>query len=230
MGAPGDEAGGSGPHSRPLRVDASVFITGNLRLEAAPGIPDILLYTAHPGSRVSRLGAGNADDPPPYWAYNWAGGTLLARHILLHPGIVQGRRVLDLGAGSGIVAIAAARCGAAEVTAVDIDPNAIAAIGLNAEANGVTIATMHADPLAGEPPQVDVILAGDVFYSKELAMKVLPFLVACRAAGVEILIGDPYRSGLPAEQLRLVAAYAVPDFGYGAGTHTLPGGVFTLAS
>lgn len=226
MSAACDAARGSSLHRQ--QADATSFITANLRLEAAAGIPDILLYRAHPGSRLSQMEVGDAEELPPYWAYNWAGGTLLARHILENPSIVQGRRVLDLGAGSGIVAIAAAKCGAGEVTAVDIDPNAIAAIGLNAGANRVVITAIQADLLSGRPPDVDIVLAGDIFYDDALAARVLPFLVACHAAGVEVLIGDPRRSALPAERLRLIAEYAVPDFGQGIDANALSGGVFTI--
>ncbi|MDM9628082.1 50S ribosomal protein L11 methyltransferase [Rhizobium sp. S152] len=218
---PLDEA----PASRDHRVAATqAFIAANLRLLPAPGIPDIRLYTAHAASRLSRL--GRSADTPPYWAYNWAGGTVLARHILQNPGIVQGRRVLDLGSGSGIVAIAAAKCGAAEVTAVDVDPDAIAAIGLNATANGVAIRAVQTDLLSAEPLSVNVVLAGDVFYDAALAGTMLPFLQACREKGMEVLIGDPRRTPLPIGQLNLVAEYAVPDFGHGTGE--IIGGVFGI--
>src|SRR5690349_7151761 len=132
--------------SKPLE-NARDFIRANLRLEPAPGLPEILLYRAHAQSGLSRIAGG----APPYWAHTWAGGTALARHILDHPDTVQGRNVLDLGTGAGLVAIAAARAGAASVTAADIDPNAIAATKLNAEANGVSIATLEADLLDGPP-------------------------------------------------------------------------------
>lgn len=134
--------------------DTRAFILENLRLEPAPGVPEIRLYRAHAGSRLSRLG-----ETPPYWAYHWAGGTVLARYILDHPQTVQGRRVLDLGTGSGLVAIAAAMAGA-EVRAVDINPRAIAAAELNAQANGVRIAVSEGDLLAGDPPETDLILVG----------------------------------------------------------------------
>lgn len=209
---PLDEA--SAPNE-PAFAAAQAFIAANLRLQPALGIPDIHLYTAHAGSRLSRL--GGSDDVPPYWAYNWAGGTVLARHIFQHPDIVRGRRVLDLGAGSGIVAITAAKCGAADVTAVDIDPNAIAAIDLNAAANDVEIRAVRADLISAEPPPVDIVLAGDVFYGAELAERMLPFLRACREKKIEVLIGDPRRAPLPADRLTLFAEYAVPDFGHGAG-------------
>jgi len=115
------------------------------------------------------------------------------------------------------------------VIAAEIDTNAIAAIGLNAAANGVAIEVTSADVLAGPPPDVDVILAGDVFYNPQLAGRVLPFLAASRKAGVDVLIGDPRRQSLPLAALNLVAEYAVPDFGDGSTGQGAIGGVFTLA-
>jgi predicted nicotinamide N-methyase len=209
-------------------ADIRAFITANLHLRPAPALPDILIYTAHPASGLSRLGARNADNPPPYWAYGWAGGTVLAHHLFSDPECVRGRRVVDLGAGAGIVAIAAAKCGAASVAAADIDLNAIAAIGLNAEANAVTIDVRHADFLSAAPPDVDIILAGDVFYEESLAARMLGFLRDCRTAGIDVLIGDPRRTPLPQEKLRLVAEYPVPDFGYGSRGGTTLGGIFAI--
>ncbi|HTJ58479.1 MAG TPA: 50S ribosomal protein L11 methyltransferase [Devosiaceae bacterium] len=167
---------------------------------------------AHSGSGLWRLEDGD-DAPPPYWAYHWAGGLVLARHILERPEIVRSRRVLDLGAGSGVVGIAAAMAGAAEVTAADINRYAAAATKLNAEANGVSVRAICEDLVEGPPPQVDLVLVGDLFYAQELADRVMPFLEACVEAGSQVLIGDPGRAYLPRAQLRVVAQYRVPDFG-----------------
>ncbi|NNH33646.1 methyltransferase, partial [Rhizobium sp. SEMIA 4085] len=170
--------------------------------------------TAHSGSGLGRLARlGRSGSTAPYWAYHWAGGAVLARHILFQPQTVSDRHVLDLGSGSGLVAIAAANAGAAHVTAIDIDIHAIAAIDLNAATNGTKIETLQADILDASPPACDVILAGDVFYDARLASRVLPFLARCRAGGIDVLIGDPGRAPLPRERLRLVTTYAVADFG-----------------
>ncbi|MDP9835872.1 putative nicotinamide N-methyase [Neorhizobium huautlense] len=201
---------------------AEDFIRTNLRVEPARFLPEISLYAAHPGSRLSLL-IGDEGEPP-YWAYGWAGGTVLARHVLDFPETVRGRRVLDLGCGSGVVGIAAAKAGAVRVTASDIDANALAATRLNAALNEVDIDLAEGDLIGGPLPQADIVLVGDLFYDRETAEKMLPWLQACRAAGKTVLIGDPFRAHLPQDSLRLVASYDVPDFGSGSGR----AGVFSL--
>jgi predicted nicotinamide N-methyase len=193
-----------------LKPDPAAFIAQNLRLEPVPSLPGIVLYTAHPGSRLSRLAA--PDDAAPYWAWQWAGGLALAQHFAAHPDVVAGKRVLDLGAGSGLVGIAAAQAGAM-ASAAEIDPNGRAAIALNAEANGVTLPLVEVD-IAGEAPGgFDLIAAGDVFYNPEVGKLMLPFLKRCAAAGIAVLVGDPERRDLPVERLERVASYAVGDVG-----------------
>lgn len=203
--------------------DAEAFIRRNLELRPAPSIPEIALYAAHPASRLGRLPGGGGE--PPYWAYHWAGGSALAHHLLDSPDIVSGRKVIDLGCGSGIVAIAAAKGGASHVSAVDTDRYAIAATALNAQANGVAVDVLQADILGDPPPSADLILAGDLFYNRNLARRTLPFLQRCRAAGISVLIGDPGRKTLPRSRLIAVAEYRVADFGEGE----TRGGIYTLA-
>lgn len=186
------------------------FIRANLRLELVPSLSGIRLYTAHPGSRLSRLAA--PDDAAPYWAYQWAGGLALARHFAAHPDVVAGRRLLDLGAGSGLAGIAAAQAGAM-ASAAEIDPNGRAAIALNAAANGVTLPLVEVDISGDAPDGFDLIAAGDVFYNPEVGKLMLPFLERCVAAGIDVLIGDPERRDLPLARLERVASYAVGDVG-----------------
>jgi predicted nicotinamide N-methyase len=216
--------------AKPPRLDPVRFIRDHMRLAPAPGLPEIRLYAAHPASGLRRLvgRSGEGADPPPYWAYHWAGGTALARHILDRPETVADLRVLDLGAGSGIVAIAAAKAGARKVFAADIDRNAIAAIGLNAAANDVAISAASGDPTAGAPPAVDLIAVGDLFYEQALANRVIAYLDLCLAAGVKILVGDPYRAYLPVQRLRLLAEYAVADFGDSRDCAAKPSAVFAF--
>ncbi|TIP40726.1 methyltransferase [Mesorhizobium sp.] len=214
-----------------------------MRIAAVAALPEIRLYRAHPASGLWRLTRpqGRAAEPEeeaneadedgpepqaPYWAYAWAGGAVLARYILDRPETVAGLRVLDLGAGSGLVGIAAAKAGASEVIASEIDRNGVAALGLNATANGVVIAVVGEDITAGPPPPVDVVAAGDLFYRQDLADRVIPFLDRCLTAGINVLIGDPGRAYLPRSRLRLLAEYQVPDVGQGAATK--PSGVFSF--
>nr|WP_245364534.1 50S ribosomal protein L11 methyltransferase [Methylobacterium organophilum] len=149
--------------------------------------------------------------PPPFWAFAWAGGQALARYVLDNPDVADGARVVDFASGSGLVAIAAARAGARHVVASDLDPFAVAAIGLNAAANGVgdRVAATSDDLLATDP-QADLVLAADVFYERDLAEAVTAWLVGLQARGVTVLIGDPGRTYLPRDRLDCLATYAVP--------------------
>jgi predicted nicotinamide N-methyase len=151
----------------------------------------------------------DADPPLPYWAFAWAGGLAIGRYLREHPEAVAGRRVFDMAAGSGLCAIAAMNAGAAEATAADIDPFAAASIELNAGANGRRVAIVRRDVLDDDPPEVDVILAGDCWYEAGLAERVLPWLRRACDAGIDILIGDPGRRYLPTDELVELASYEV---------------------
>lgn len=201
------------PGRRP-RPDPWRFIPQNLRFAPVPSLPEIRLYTSHPASGLWRLAEQKGtESPPPYWAYPWAGGMALAHHILDWPETLTGRRVLDLGAGGGIVGIAAAIAGASAVTSAEIDGNGVAALGLNAAANGVAVVAMHDDITAGPAPAVDLVAVGDLYYERDLADRVTGFLDRCLAAGIDVLVGDPGRAYLPRSRLRLLAEYRVPDVG-----------------
>lgn len=189
------------------------FIRANFPVTPVASVPELCLHKAGPSSALWRLAEMDEDFDTPYWAYDWGGGLALARHILNYPEIVAGRAVLDLGAGSGIVGIAAAKSGAKHVIAADIDRYAIAAIDLNAEANGVAISTSFDDPTAGSPPAVDVVLVGDLFYEQDLARRVTGFLDRCLQSNIDVLIGDPWRAFLPRRRLQLLAEYPGADFG-----------------
>jgi predicted nicotinamide N-methyase len=148
---------------------------------------------------------------PPFWAAAWPGGQALARYVLDHPDLVRSRSVLDLGSGSGLVAVAAALSGAADVLASEIDPYGIAAVQLNAQVNRVDGITAVGDLLDGEPPDVSVILAGDVCYDRLMTERVLPFLEVARRRGIDVLIGDPGRPYLPHDRLTSLSVVDVPD-------------------
>jgi predicted nicotinamide N-methyase len=193
--------------------DPPQFIRANTKLLPVPLVPEIRLYIAEESLPIwqkteEELGAMNI--PPPYWAFAWAGGQALARYLLDNPELVGGRRVLDLGSGSGLVAIAAAKAGAARVLATDIDPLALAAIGLNAAANAVTLETTAADLLDKPQGPFDLVLIGDLFYERPLAERVLAFADAAHARGAVVLAGDPRRSYFPPDRFRQLAEYSVP--------------------
>lgn len=193
------------------------IIQENFPILPVPTVPEIRLHKAGPKSGLWRLAEMDAQEfGTPYWAHCWGGGIALARHILDYPETVSGRDVLDLGAGSGIVGIAAAIAGAREVMAADIDRYAVVAARLNAAVNNVEISMFLGDLTAGPPPAVDVILVGDLFYEQNLAERVSAFLDRCLVSGSEVFIGDPWRAFLPHSRLRLLAEYPGPDFGNGA--------------
>ena len=173
--------------------------------------PSSLLHQAdEPIELWERTEAAGAEQPPPFWAFAWAGGQALARHLLDDPELVAGRAVLDLATGSGLVAVAAARAGA---RAGDRQRHRSALAGggeANAEANGVRIRTVEDDLLEIGYPDADVILAGDVFYSREMAGRVLPFLRRAAGRGALVLVGDPGRAYLPTDGLVLRQTYDVP--------------------
>lgn len=198
---------------KPLTPEtAEGFIRANTALLTPPHVPEIQLYLADEAhdlwhrteEELAEIGL-----PPPFWAFAWAGGQGLARHVLDHPRTVAQKTVLDFASGSGLVGIAAMKAGAADVLAADIDPFCEAAIRLNAEANGVAVSYLG-DDLVGRDFGWDVVLAGDVFYEKPFADRLVPWFSALRTRGAEVLVGDPGRSYLPKERLEKLAVYEVP--------------------
>jgi predicted nicotinamide N-methyase len=198
-------------------VDGQEAVVRSLtRVGAPPLLPELRLHLAdEPFAAWEAVAGGRTEDvPPPFWAFAWAGGQALGRHVLDHPELVAGRRVLDLASGSGMVAICAALAGAGRVTACDVDPVAAAAVRLNAALNGVRVDVLCEDLSASRAPvPADVILAGDVCYDPDLAEVMMAFLRAQRRHGVDVLVGDPHRPYLPAG-LAVLARYDVPDTGH----------------
>ena len=188
------------------------FVLRQTHLRPVPGLEDIRLHLADevlPLWHAVQLETGDPDAALPYWAFAWAGGLAISRYLADHPETVAGRRVFDLASGSGLCAIAALRAGASTVTAADIDVFAAAAIDLNARAAGHRVGVVGRDVLDDDPPDVDVILAGDTWYEGRLAERVLPWLRAARTSGIDVLVGDPGRRYLPVEELVELAAYDV---------------------
>ncbi len=189
---------------------AAAFVVGQTAIDRAPLVPELALHLASeitPIWQASEASLARQGVEPPYWAFAWPGGQALARFVLDDPAQVAGRRVLDLAAGGGIAAIAAARAGAS-VTAAEIDPLAAAAIRANAALNGVEIAVALGDPLR-HPAETEVILAGDVCYEARMTARVVPWLREAARRGVAVLLADPGRAYLPREGLEALARYEV---------------------
>jgi predicted nicotinamide N-methyase len=201
-----------------------------LCLVDAPMVPEVRLHLAQDAivwwARME-ADVGTVLDAP-FWATAWPGGQALARYVLDFPGTVAGRRVLDVASGSGLVAIAAGLAGAATVTANDIDPYALAAITLNARANGVEVVPCPGDLLDGDGGDADVVLAGDVFYSDAIAKRMAPFLRRAAARGARVVVGDPGRGYLPEEQMTTLASYRAPAFAAPTEPHISTMSVFQL--
>ncbi len=193
--------------------DPHAFVRANTALQRLPLVPEVALHLA---SEVVPLWQATEADleesglPPPFWAFAWAGGQALARFLLDHPERVAGKRVLDFGAGSGVQGIAAALAGAARVEASEIDPFALAALALNAEANGVALDLSDDDLVGRLEADWEVVLAGDVCYERPMAARVAAWLGELAGRGVTVLMGDPGRTYLPRAGLERLARYAVP--------------------
>ena len=193
-------------------ADAAVFIAAHTRLLPVPHAPEIRLHLADEATALwqkteEELGAIGL--PPPFWAFAWAGGQALARYCLDNSTVVAGKRVLDFASGSGLVAVAAAKAGAASVAARDIDAFAVAAVGLNAAANRVAVDARCADAIDSDEGW-DTVLAGDICYERDMAARAIAWLARLDARGATVLIGDPGRSYLPRERLEALATYEVP--------------------
>jgi predicted nicotinamide N-methyase len=196
-------------------MEPNVCGLDRLRLVEAPLVPEVRLHLAEDAivwwARMEAEIGGVLTAP--FWATAWPGGQAVARYVLDYPVTVAGRRVLDVASGSGLIAIAAGLAGAGAVTANDIDPYALAAITLNASANGVTLSTYPDDLLDGDGGDADVVLAGDVFYNQAIAKRMWPFLRRAAARGAQVLVGDPGRGHLPRNRMTNVASYPAPAVG-----------------
>lgn len=207
---PGGERGGAGDaYSRAMTPQTpEAIVRSSTAWAAVPFVPEVTLLTA---AEPFGLWDRTERDAPPFWAFPWAGGQGLARYVLDHPEAAAGRRVLDAASGSGLVAIAAAKAGARSVLATDIDEHALAAIALNAAANAADQVVPGVVDLAGaDHGGAEVVLAADVFYQRDLAAMALAFLKAARRAGATVLVADPARAFVPADELAVVMTYEIP--------------------
>ena len=195
-----------------MKTDPETFIRANTAVLTPPHVPEIRLHLA---SEAHDLWLKTEEEleaiglPPPFWAFAWAGGQGLARHVLDNPGCVSGKRVLDFASGSGLVAIAATIAGAGHVIAADIDPWAGTAVRLNAALNDATI-DFTGEDVIGSYGDWDVVLAGDVFYDSGFAARLVPWFADLARRGVTVLVGDPGRSYCPRDRMQMLASYEVP--------------------
>jgi predicted nicotinamide N-methyase len=195
-----------------MPVSARAFVLRHTQLQPVPGLEAIRLHLAAealPLMHAVQIETGDPDPALPFWAFAWGGGLAVARYLGEHPEAVRGRRVFDFASGSGLCAIAALLSGATEATGADVDPFAAAAIALNAHANGCRVTVQLRDVLDEEPPDTDVILAGDCWYDSNLAERVLPWLRRARERGIDVITGDPGRRYLPAGELVELAVFDV---------------------
>ncbi|MGV1948581.1 MULTISPECIES: class I SAM-dependent methyltransferase [unclassified Agrobacterium] len=195
-----------------MRTDPERFILDNTGIMHPPHVPELRLHLATEAHELWLKTEEELEEiglPPPFWAFAWAGGQGLARYVLDHPESVSGKRVLDFASGSGLVAIAAVKAGAAAVVAADIDPWTETAIRLNAALNGVAI-DFTGRNLVGTPVEADVLLAGDVFYDRAFADLLVAWFLELADRGVTVLVGDPGRAYLPKQRLYAEATYQVP--------------------
>jgi len=194
-------------------LDPAIFVRQNTAITSPPLVPEIRLHLATeitPIWQATEESLARGAVPPPFWAFAWPGGQALARYILDHPAEISGRFVLDFGAGSGLVAIAAAKAGAAPVLAAEIDHFAAAAIAINAALNDVAVTVTTADVIDTADPCWEVVAAGDVCYEQPMAARVAQWLAALARRGSLVLLGDPGRAYLPVNCLRERARYIVP--------------------
>jgi predicted nicotinamide N-methyase len=187
------------------------FVRAHTVLTAPSLVPEIRLHLA---TEILPLWSKTEEQiekeglPPPYWAFAWAGGQALARYVLDKPETVRGRRVLDFGSGSGLVAIAAAKAGASSVLAADVDAFAAAAIVINARANDVEIDVRQKDVLEHRCVW-ETVLVGDMCYERPLAERLLAWLGKAMQGGTQVFLGDPGRNYFPKAGVEKLASYQV---------------------
>ena len=195
-----------------MKTDPETFIRDNTDIMAPPHVPEIRLHLASEAHDLWLKTEEELEEiglPPPFWAFAWAGGQGLARHVLDHPDLVAGKHVIDFASGSGLVAIAAMKAGAASVLAVDIDPWTKTAVELNSRLNSCRVKFSTKD-IIGSDIDADVMLAGDVFYDKGFADRLIPWFEQLVRSGKTIIVGDPGRAYCPRDRMQALATYQVP--------------------
>lgn len=191
-------------------MNPTAFVRAHTHITTAPLVPELSLHLATEITPIWHATEAwlASQCAPPFWAFAWPGGQALARHMLDHPQTVAGRRVLDFACGCGIAALAAARAGAAQVLAAEIDALAGAAASANAALNQIPLDITTTD-LVGSTPDHDLILCGDVCYEAPMTRHILPWLQSL-AGRAEVWLADPGRAYLPRQGLVPFAHYTVP--------------------
>jgi predicted nicotinamide N-methyase len=182
-----------------------------LSIQALPQCPEIKLWLVDPipmQRPFSQAEILAIQAYPAYWAFCWASGQVLARHLLDNPELVKGKRVMDFGAGSGVVAIAAIMAGAKQVIACDIDPDALLSCQENAKLNKVEF-ERHTD-LFTFNQDIDVLIAADVLYDKAN----LPLLEVFLNKATTVLVADSRIKNFnfpPYQAIGQTDSFTVPD-------------------
>ncbi|WP_421578002.1 class I SAM-dependent methyltransferase [Shinella sp. M31] len=195
-----------------MKTDPEIFIRDNTDVLTPPHVPEVKLRLATEAHDLWLKTEEELEEiglPPPFWAFAWAGGQGLARHVLDHPELVAGKSVLDFASGSGLVGIAARMAGASAVLAADIDPWSGTAIRLNAVLNDMSL-DYTVENMVGRDDGWDLLLAGDVFYDRGFADVLIPWFSGLAARGATVLVGDPGRAYCPRERMEVLATYTVP--------------------
>ena len=194
------------------RISPAEFVLAHTHVRRPPFVPEVRLHLADDSLALweeTQVAVDRGQVPPPFWAFVWAGGQAVARYLLDAPEMVAGRHVVDVATGSGLVAIAAAMSGAADVRATDIDELAVAATRLNATLNNVRVDADAVDVRDVTVTAGTLVTVGDVFYDEKIAALMLTELSRLAASGAEVLVGDPHRAYLPRDVLGVVADYDV---------------------
>ncbi len=164
-----------------------ILPSARLEVMSLPEVPELqllLLAQDYPQGDLSQKEMQRVMDNPLYWTFCWASGQVLAQYLTEHADWVKGKRVLDFGCGSGVVAIAAALSGAAQVIACDIDPLALEATRINAELNGVEL--ILSDDFFTIEGEIEIIIASDVLYDR----KNFPWLQRFVERADQVLLAD----------------------------------------
>jgi predicted nicotinamide N-methyase len=160
---------------------------------ALPG-REVALLAPRDGEALLSEEAFEHEEYLPYWAELWPSAMALARVIARRP--LTGRRVIELGCGLGLPAIAAALAGG-RVLATDWSPDSVAMTARNAERNDAPLETaLYRWDAPPEPlgPPWPLVLASDVLYEQRNVPALLRLLPQLTAASGEVWLADPGRA------------------------------------